>query len=72
MSLEFPIDVYGLRRRVFNFTVAKTFLTLNQLSQFSTYDEGYQRARDEEHENGIVEFLKTKESKYLPDIILSC
>ena len=73
MSLEFPIDVYGLRRKVFNFTVAKTFLTLKELAQFKIYDEGYQRQRDEKHEADIKEFLtKTGQTKrYLPDIILA-
>lgn len=70
MSLEYPIDVYGLKRQVFNFTVAKTFLTLTQLSQLKTYDEGYQRKRDEEHENGIKTFLENNGNRYLPDIIL--
>ena len=70
-NLEYPIDVYGLRRKVFNHTVAKTYLGLKEIAQFKTYDEGYQRKRDVEHENKIIEYLKNSSNRYLPDIIIA-
>ena len=70
-NLEYPIDVYGLRRKVFNHTVVKTYLGLQEIAQFKTYDEGYQRKRDVEHEDKIIEYLKNSSNRYLPDIIIA-
>ena len=58
MNLNYPIDVYGLKRKVFNHTVAKTYLKLKEIAQLRTYDEGYQRKRDIEHEDKIIKYLK--------------
>ncbi len=71
MELEYPIDVYGLRRKVFNHTVAKTYLGLQEIAQLKTYDEGYQRKRDVEHEDKLIEYLQNSSNRYLPDIILA-
>lgn len=71
MSLEYPIDVYGLRRKVFNHTVAKTYLGLKEIAQLKTYDEGYQRKRDVEHEDKIIEYLQNSSNRYLPDIVVA-
>ncbi|WP_024953559.1 DNA sulfur modification protein DndB [Sulfurospirillum arcachonense] len=71
MNLEFQIYTIGVKDRVFNHTVAKTFLTLQEIAQFKTYDEGYQRERDLEHEAKIIEYLKNSSNRYLPDIIVS-
>lgn len=71
MSLKYPINVYGLRRKVFNHTVAKTYLTLQEIAQLKTYDEGYQRKRDKEHEDKIIEYLQNSSNRYLPDIVIA-
>ena len=71
MSLDYPIDVYGLRRKVFNHTVVKTYLGLNEIAQLPTYDEGYQRTRDIEHEDKIIEYLRSSPNRYLPDVIIA-
>ncbi len=71
MSLEYPINVYGLRRKIFNNTVAKTYLTLKQIAQLKTYDEGYQRDRDKAHEDKIIEYLQNSSNRYLPDIVIA-
>ncbi|MDD2888198.1 MAG: DNA sulfur modification protein DndB [Aliarcobacter sp.] len=71
MNLNYPIDVYGLKRKVFNHTVAKTYLKLKEIAQLKTYDEGYQRKRDIEHEDKIIKYLKDSSNRYLPDIIIT-
>lgn len=71
MNLEYPINVYGLRRKIFNHTVAKTYLTLKQIAQLKTYDEGYQRDRDKDHEDKIIEYLQNSSNRYLPDIVIA-
>lgn len=70
MSVDFPIIVNALRKKVFNHTVAKTYLKLKQIAQLKTYDEGYQRKRDSEHEAKIIKYLEKSSNRYLPDIIL--
>jgi len=71
MNLEYPINVYGLRRKVFNHTVAKTYLTLQEIAQLPTYDEGYQRQRNKEHEEKLIEYLSNSSNRYLPDIVIA-
>lgn len=70
MSVDFPIIVNALRKKVFNHTVAKTYLKLKEIAQLKTYDEGYQRKRDTEHEAKIIKYLEKSSNRYLPDIIL--
>ena len=69
MSLKYPINVYGLRRKIFNHTVAKTYLTLKQIAQLKTYDEGYQRERDKEHEDKIIDYVKANAPVKMGDIV---
>lgn len=70
-SLDFPPYVTGVTGKVFKYTVVKTYLKLKEIAQFKTYDEGYQRQRDEEHEEKIITYLNTNSSRYLPDIVVS-
>lgn len=71
MNLEYPPYVVGITGKVFRHTVVKTYLKLKEIAQFKTYDEGYQRQRDETHEEKIIEYLENSAHRYLPDIIIS-
>lgn len=70
MNLNYPIIVNALKNKVFKHTVAKTYLKFKEIAQLRTYDEGYQRKRDIEHEDKIIKYLKDSSNRYLPDIIL--
>lgn len=70
-SLDFPPYVTGVTGKVFKHTVVKTYLKLKEIAQFKTYDEGYQRQRDKEHEEKIISYLDTNANRYLPDIVVS-
>lgn len=70
MSLDYPITINALKNKVFKHTVAKSYLKFKEIAQLKTYDEGYQRKRDIEHEDKIVKYLKDNSNRYLPDIIL--
>lgn len=70
MSIDYPITINALKNKVFKHTVAKTYLKFKEIAQIKTYDEGYQRKRDIEHEDKIIKYLEDNSNRYLPDIIL--
>ncbi|MBD5583656.1 MAG: hypothetical protein HDQ88_01035 [Clostridia bacterium] len=69
MAFE-PIDVYLWQEQVFNYRVAKGYLTFKQLANFEIFSGEYQREIEQEHEDKIVQYLKNARYRYLPDIII--
>lgn len=52
------IDVYLWQKQIFNYHIAKGYLTFNQLANFDIFSEEYQRSINHEHEDKILEYLK--------------
>lgn len=57
MAFE-TIDVYLWQKQIFNYHIAKGYLTFNQLANFDIFSEEYQRSINHEHEDKILEYLK--------------
>lgn len=57
MAFE-TINVYLLYEQIFNYHIAKSYLTFNQLANFDIFSEEYQRSINHEHEDKILEYLK--------------
>ncbi|MEB2801353.1 DNA sulfur modification protein DndB [Campylobacter upsaliensis] len=69
MAFE-TIDVYLWQKQIFNYHIAKGYLTFNQLANFDIFSEEYQRSINHEHEDKILEYLKKDRYLYLPDIVI--
>ncbi|WP_270967372.1 DNA sulfur modification protein DndB [Campylobacter upsaliensis] len=69
MAFE-TINVYLLYEQIFNYHIAKSYLTFNQLANFDIFSEEYQRSINHEHEDKILEYLKKDRYLYLPDIVI--
>lgn len=69
MAFE-PIDVYLWQEQVFNYRVAKGYLTFKQLANFEVFSGEYQRELEQEHEDKIIQYLKNEKYRYLPDIVI--
>ncbi len=69
MAFE-TIDVYLWQKQIFNYHIAKGYLTFNQLANFDIFSEEYQRDINQEHEDKILEYLKKDYYRYLPDIVI--
>lgn len=69
MAFE-PIDVYLWQEQVFNYRIAKGYLTFKQLANFEVFSGEYQRELEKEHEDKIVQYLKNEKYRYLPDIVI--
>lgn len=54
MAFE-TINVYLLYEQIFNYHIAKSYLTFNQLANFDIFSEEYQRSINHEHEDKILE-----------------
>lgn len=64
------IDVYLWQKQIFNYHIAKGYLTFNQLANFDIFSDEYQRDINQEHEDKILEYLTQQKYLYLPDIII--
>lgn len=64
------IDVYLWQKQIFNYHIAKGYLTFNQLANFDIFSDEYQRDINQEHEDKILEYLKKDYYRYLPDIVI--
>ncbi len=69
MAFE-TIDVYLWQKQIFNYHIAKGYLTFNQLANFDIFSDEYQRDINQEHEDKILEYLKKDYYRYLPDIVI--
>lgn len=69
MAFE-PIDIYLWQEQVFNYRVAKGYLTFKQLANFEVFSGEYQREIEQEHEEKIIQYLKNEKYRYLPDIVI--
>ncbi|EQB3222894.1 DNA sulfur modification protein DndB [Campylobacter upsaliensis] len=64
------IDVYLWQKQIFNYHIAKGYLTFNQLANFDIFSDEYQRDINQEHEDKILEYIKKDYYRYLPDIVI--
>lgn len=64
------IDVYLWQKQIFNYHIAKSYLTFNQLANFDIFSDEYQRDINQEHEDKILEYIKKDYYRYLPDIVI--
>ncbi|EOC2063231.1 hypothetical protein ACI1JY_001668 [Campylobacter upsaliensis] len=69
MAFE-TIDVYLWQKQIFNYHIAKGYLTFNQLANFDIFSDEYQRDINQEHEDKILEYIKKDYYRYLPDIVI--
>lgn len=69
MAFE-PIDIYLWQEQVFNYRIAKGYLTFKQLANFEVFSGEYQREIEQEHEEKIIQYLKNEKYRYLPDIVI--
>ncbi|WP_300795946.1 DNA sulfur modification protein DndB [Helicobacter sp. UBA3407] len=64
------IDIYLWQKQVFNYRIAKGYLTFKQLANFEVFSGEYQREIEQEHEEKIIQYLKNEKYRYLPDIVI--
>lgn len=69
--MEFEsIDIYLWQKQIFNYHIAKGFLTLKQLANFKIFSAEYQREINKEHKQKIINYLQNEKYRYLSDIII--
>lgn len=63
-------NFHALKGEVFGLDVIRTFINLEDLQYFKTDKQDFQRELNENHKTELVDYLKNKDYKFFPEIVL--